>query len=130
MLWAAVPETAVNEDGKALAPKDEIGAASHGLVPAPPPHKWKCARPSSASPPAGALEEVQRTAWGAVAKEAKSNILTRRAGPLLTYHEAGDQNWSLCRNWFCGYIQPCKTRASVLCPAAVSRPRARTDSCR
>jgi hypothetical protein len=35
VLWATVPETAVNEDGEALAPKDEIGVASHGLVPAP-----------------------------------------------------------------------------------------------
>jgi hypothetical protein len=35
MPTAGVPETAVNEDGKALAPKDEIGAARHRLVPAP-----------------------------------------------------------------------------------------------
>ena len=35
MPAAAVPEAAVNEDGKALAAKDEIGMAGHGLVPAP-----------------------------------------------------------------------------------------------
>jgi hypothetical protein len=35
VLWATVPETAVNEDGKALAPKDEIGTAWQRLMAAP-----------------------------------------------------------------------------------------------
>ena len=35
MLRATMPEAAVNEDGEALAPKDEIGMAGHGLVPTP-----------------------------------------------------------------------------------------------
>jgi len=35
VLRATMPEAAVNEDGEALAPKDEIGMAWHGLVSAP-----------------------------------------------------------------------------------------------
>ena len=35
MLWAAVPEAAVNEDGQALSAKDEIGVAGKRLVATP-----------------------------------------------------------------------------------------------
>lgn len=35
VLWATVPETAVNEDGETCVAKGEIGAAEEWLMPAP-----------------------------------------------------------------------------------------------